>query len=182
MPKKRKAPRPLRVSVTAALLVALSIVCGKFLQFPVGEALRFSLENLPVLLAGMLFGPLTGGLVGVLADLVGSVLRGYAINPFVTLGAAAIGLVGGGIYRLTPRFGCGWRVALAVALAHLIGSVGIKTVGLAVYYTMPYAELLLWRVLNYAIVGVAEGVLLTVLMRNKTVTALSAADRKGGAR
>ncbi len=179
MKKNRQSTRPLRVSATAAVLIAVSIVCGKFLQFPVGEALRFSFENLPILLAGALFGPLTGGLVGVLADLIGSVLHGYAINPFITLGAAAIGVVGGGMFRWTVGLPCGWQVTLAVSAAHLIGSVGIKTVGIAAYYAMPFAVLLLWRLLNYAIVGVAEGLLLAVLLKNKALRA--AADRKGGA-
>ena len=90
MPKKGNAARPLRVTVACALLIALSIVCGKFLQFPVGEAMRFSFENLPILFAGMAFGPLAGVLVGTVADLIGCLAVGYAINPLVTLGAAAV--------------------------------------------------------------------------------------------
>lgn len=172
MPKKGKSARPLRVTVACALLVALSIVCGKFLQFPVGEALRFSLENLPILLAGMVFGPLTGALVGVVADLIGCLAVGYAINPLITLGAATIGLVGGMVYRLTERARLGVRVTLAVAAAHLVGSVIIKTFGLAQFYTLPFMELMLWRLLNYVIVGAAEGLLLVALLKNKTLRSL----------
>ncbi len=172
MSKKGKAARPLRVTVACSLLVALSIVCGKFLQFPVGEALRFSFENLPILLAGMVFGPLAGALVGTVADLIGCLAVGYAINPLVTLGAAAIGLIGGGVYRLAKELPLGWRVTLAVAAAHLVGSVVIKTFGLAQFYTLPFTELMLWRLLNYAIVGAAEGLLLVALLKNKTLRAM----------
>lgn len=171
MPKKDKSARPLRVTVACALLVALSIVCGKFLQFPVGEALRFSLENLPILLAGMVFGPLTGALVGIVADLIGCLAVGYAINPLITLGAAAIGLIGGAVYRAL-RLSLALRVTLAVAAAHLVGSVVVKTFGLAQFYTLPFVELMLWRLLNYAIVGAAEGLLLTALLKNKTLRSL----------
>lgn len=172
MSKSSRSPRPLRVTVACSLLVAVSIVCGKFLQFPVGEALRFSLENLPILLAGAAFGPLAGALVGTVADLIGCLAVGYAINPLVTLGAAAIGLVGGGVYRLAGKLPLGWRVTLAVAAAHLVGSVVIKTFGLAQFYTIPFGTLILWRLFNYAIVGAAEGLLLAALMRNKTLRAM----------
>lgn len=172
MSKSSRPPRPLRVTVACSLLVALSIVCGKFLQFPVGEALRFSFENLPILLAGMAFGPLAGALVGVVADLIGCLAVGYAINPLVTLGAAAIGLVGGAVYRLAATRPLWLRVTLAVAAAHLVGSVVIKTFGLAQFYTLPFGTLLLWRLLNYAIVGVAEGLLLVALLKNKTLRSM----------
>lgn len=172
MPKKGSSARPLRVTVACALLVALSIVCGKFLQFPVGEALRFSLENLPILLAGIVFGPLTGALVGVVADLIGCLAVGYAINPLITLGGAAIGLIGGAVYRLAAKLPLGARVAFAVAAAHLVGSVVIKTFGLVQFYTLPFTELLLWRLLNYAIVAAAEGLLLIALLKNKTLRSL----------
>ena len=172
MPKKGNTPRPLRVTVTCSLLVAVSVVCGKFLQFPVGEALRFSFENLPILLGGMVFGPLAGALTAVVADLIGCLAVGYAINPLVTLGAAAIGFIGGLVYRLVRKLPRGGRIALSVAAAHLIGSVVIKTFGLAQFYTLPFGALMLWRLLNYVIVGTAEALLLTVLLKNKTLRAL----------
>ena len=87
------AQRVLRVTVFSALLAAISIVCGKYLAFNMGDFLRFSFENLPIIFAGMAFGPLIGALVGVVADLVGCLLVGYAINPIITVGAAAIGLI-----------------------------------------------------------------------------------------
>ena len=172
MPKKESAARPLRVTVACALLVALSIVCGKFLQFPVGEAMRFSFENLPILFAGMAFGPLAGALVGTVADLLGCLAVGYAINPIVTLGAALIGLLGGAAYRLAKELPLGWRTVCAVAAAHISGSVVVKTFGLAQFYSLPFGALMLWRLLNYAIVGAAEAALLIALFKNKSLRAL----------
>ena len=46
-----------KVLTACALMVALSIVCGKLLAFNVGTILRFSFENLPILLASVAFGP-----------------------------------------------------------------------------------------------------------------------------
>ena len=166
---KNERGMPLYRMAVCAFLVALSIVCGKFLAIPVGEILRFSFENLPILFAGLAFGPAAGVMVGLTADLLGCVLRGYAINPWVTAGGILIGLIAGlgGVWL--RRVPLGWRVALTTALAHSVGSVAVKTIGLSVYYAFPLWELALWRLLNYAIIGVAEAVLLYLLLRHAGV-------------
>lgn len=160
----------LKIMVAVALLTAMSIVCGKYLKIPVGDIMRFSFENLPILLAGMAFGALAGVITGVLADLIGCLMVGYAINPIVTLGAAAIGFLGGIVYRLLKKLPCLPRTLITVVVAHLIGSVLIKTFGLAKFYSIPFFELMLWRSLNYLIVGVLEFIILYFIMRNKSVS------------
>ncbi len=60
--------------------------------------IRISFENLTILMAGIMFGPLVGMTVGICADVIGCIIVGYAINPLVTLGAASIGLISGSIY------------------------------------------------------------------------------------
>ena len=59
------------------------------------------------------------------------------------------------------------RVTVTVFAAHLVGSVGIKTFGLAAYYAFPLWQLMLWRLLNYVLVGAVEGTLLFILLKNK---------------
>ena len=108
--------------------------------------------------------------VGILADLLGCLMVGYSINPIITLGAAAIGLVGGLIPYLIPKgFPRLLRIAVTIGVAHLIGSVVIKTFGLAQYYAMPFLVLMLWRLLNYAIISVLETALLYLLGKNTAI-------------
>ena len=83
-----------RTLTVLALLIAMSIVFSRVLSISTGFV-RFNLGSLPVLLAGIVFGPGAGFAVGALADMIGGILAGYAINPLITLGAASIGLVGG---------------------------------------------------------------------------------------
>ena len=161
----------LKVMAISALLLAMSIICGKYLAIPGGHVLRFSFENLPILLGGMMFGPLLGMVIGVGADLIGCLIVGYSINPLVTLGAAAVGFVGGGLYRFCRRLPAFWRTLISVVGGHLVGSVGIKTFGLAIYYQMPIWELMLWRLLNYLIVGAVEFFLIWLILRNRAVQA-----------
>lgn len=166
---KKRLGSNLRLLAVSAFLAALSIVCGKYLALPVGNVLRFSFENLPILLAGMMFGPITGALVGIVADVLGCVMVAYTINPLVTLGAACIGLLGGVLFRLTKKLPLLWQTCITVILTHLVASVIVKTFGLAAYYDMPFHILLLWRLLNYAVVGVVEWLLLYTILKNQAL-------------
>ena len=166
-----KSSKSLRLTVFLALLVAISIVAGKYLAIRGGDIMRFSLENMPIIFAGMAFGPVSGMVVGVVADLVGCLMVGYTVNPLVALGAAAIGAVSGIVPMLLKKTKIDARLitVITVALAHLIGSVIIKTVGLSSYYDIPFIILMLWRILNYIIVGVADGVITHILLNNKEI-------------
>lgn len=168
MSKNQNQNISLKLTASLAMLVAISIILGKYLAISVGEVLRFSFENLPIIFAGIAFGPLSALLVAVTGDLVGCLLVGYAVNPLVTLGAAAIGLASGFAPMLLKKYSklSGTPlIIITVVLSHLFGSVLIKTFGLAVFYDMPLFILMLWRLLNYAIVSALEILLLCVLFK-----------------
>ena len=168
----------------AAMLAAMSLILGKFLQIPnpVQQIIRISFENLPVLLSGLTMGPLVGAMTGAVADLLGCVLYGYDINPLVTLGAAAVGLVSGFIGNYVLRRPLTLRVVVSVIAAHLVGSVLIKSLGLAAWYLsfhqMGLVELLLWRLLTYTIIAAAECVILCLLLRHRALAGLIERMRK----
>ena len=159
------------------ILAALSIVFGKLLAFNIGELFRISLENLPIILGGIFLGPIFGAVVGMVADLVGCLIVGYTINPFITLGAMAVGLVSGlvvkalSIEKKSSAF-------VAVLLAHLIGSVLIKSAGLSWFYGTDYLTLLGYRCINYALIVVIEYTIIYILTKNKGV--LTMLKRLGG--
>ena len=168
--QKRGINLNLKVLCQLAMLTAISIVAGKYLAIGVGTVLRFSLENLPIIFAGIAFGPVAGTLVGVAADLIGCLLVGYEINPIVTLGAALIGATSGLcalLFSEKKRPPSAEVTVISAIAAHITGSVVIKTIGLAVFYDMPIIILMLWRLLNYVVVGAAEAGLLVIIFRNK---------------
>ncbi len=157
----------LRVMALCSVFVAISIVCGKYLAIRGGEVLRFSFENLPIIMSGIAFGPMAGVAVGIVADLVGCMLVGYTINPIITVGGAVIGALSGILFRLLKKAPLWVSVGAVVGVCHIVGSVLIKTFGLAKFYSLPLAELMLWRLLNYVIIGVIEGILIYALLKNK---------------
>jgi ECF transporter S component (folate family) len=150
--------------VILAMFIALSIVLGKQLSITVG-AIRLSFENLPILMAGIFFGPLAGALVGGCADIVGCLVVGYSINPIVTFGAISIGFISGFVYRSSiesPKL----RLMLSVGIAHVVGSMVIKSIGLYVYYHYAVPVLLL-RVPLYLVIGSLETLIVYTLLESK---------------
>lgn len=63
----------LKVLLISGLFIALSIVLGKQLSFTMGP-IRISFENLTILMAGIMFGPLVGMTVGNMAPMLSAVL------------------------------------------------------------------------------------------------------------
>lgn len=161
----------LRVLVTLSALCAIGIILGKFLAFNITEFMRFSLENITIIFSGIIFGPIYGAVVGAVQDIVGCLAVGYTINPIITLGSAAIGAVSGLIFRLAKKMPPYLKVSLSVAAAHILGSVLIKSTGLALYYALPFVATVLWRILNYVIVGAVEVALLITLLKSKQLLA-----------
>lgn len=79
------------------------------------------------------------------------------------------------------------RLLISLASAHFLGSVLLKSVGLASYYFastgMPIYVLILWRLLNYIIVGGVEFFVLYFVLKNKTVRSkMSERNTWGGAK
>ncbi|MBQ4464354.1 MAG: folate family ECF transporter S component [Oscillospiraceae bacterium] len=157
-----------RVMIVTALLIALSIVFGKLLAFNIGP-LRISFENLPILMAGILFGPLIGLVTGVAADIIGCLIVGYAINPLITLGAALIGLTAGLMYRLPLLRNLNARLVCAVFAAHILGSMVVKSIGLMVYYGYTIQSVGL-RIPLYIGISIVESAVMLLLLTNKAFT------------
>lgn len=169
--QKRQRGGSVKLTVTLSLLAAIGVILGKFLAVNVTEFMRFSLENITIILTGIVFGPVLGAVLGAVQDLVGCLAVGYAINPLITLGSAAVGAVSGVCYILLNRLGKHVRIALSVLAAHLVGSVMIKSLGLCLFYALPLGATVAWRLLNYVIVGTTEAFLICYLLKSKQLLA-----------
>ena len=155
-----------KVLVACALFVAMSIVLGKFLSIKIGDNIRVSFENLSLLLSGILFGPLIGMITAVIADVVGCFLYGYSINPVITLGAASIGFIAGMVSTFSRKKTGIISITVAVFLAHIVGSMVVKSIGLYIWYPSQ-RPLLFWRVPVYLITAAAETAIIYSLLKSK---------------
>ena len=163
--KKKRSALSLRFAVTAAILSALSIVLGKFAAIPIGDSIRISFENLPLILCSVLVGPVWGFGAAVVADLLGCLLRGYAVIPLITVAQAMIGLLPGVFTRFVFRRTTAPTVAIGAAISHVVCSMGLKTFALSATYGTPFLTLLPLRVLTYLGIGALEAYLCSVLVR-----------------
>ena len=171
MKKRGKQARILRMIILCSLLAAMSVVL-KQLSINFGQDIRIGFENLPIIFAGITCGPIAGACVGVVADIVGGVVRYGSVIPGVTVGACVIGLVSGIAYyigkvKLIPLI---LRVIIADVSAHIIGSLLVKTAALSYRYGNPFFVLLGTRSLIYLIVMIFETALIYILLRNKMVS------------
>ena len=156
-----------RTLTMLALLVAMSIVFSRVLSISTGFV-RFNLGSLPVLLAALLFGPGAGFAVGAVADMIGGVLAGYAINPLITLGAGAIGLVTGIAWQKLSDLRTGLRLQISVLLGHFVGSMVINSLALRIFYGYAWSVLLA-RIPNAIVLAAVNTVLLRILLENRSL-------------
>ncbi|MBQ7153065.1 MAG: folate family ECF transporter S component [Clostridia bacterium] len=157
-----------KVLCVSALLCALTFVLAFAAKLIQGTSpLRFTIEGLPIILSGILFGPLIGAVIGVGSDLLSCALSGQAINPLITVGVACIGLLAGLIshyIRTKPGL---LQIILCESVSHLVGSVVIKSVALHTYgYEWAYLAL---RIPIYIGVIVIESILLYLLLQSKII-------------
>ena len=168
-----------RVLTTAALLAALSAVIGILCKnlFTFNIYYRITFENAPVILAGLLYGPVVGAMVGVCADAVSCLMSSNpALNPIISLGAASVGAISG-LVPMVLRRGVRLQTAMAVFLAHLIGQVGIKSIGKMLYFGMPWQGIFIGLGIS-VIVGFMEFMLISWMRYNKSLVRFMGGDNK----
>lgn len=102
--------------VLLALLMALTIVCGRFFLVPIPWTHgNVNLSDASILITAALFGPVGGGLVGGLGTAFLDLISGYAqYAPFSFLAHGLEGLVAGGLFRRFGRKKWGQWLAFAV--------------------------------------------------------------------
>ena len=169
-PSRRAAGKAaLKRLVLGAMLAAMSVVigmfCKSFLNFG-GGLWRVTFENLPIILAGVFLGPVTGGMVGIVSDLTSYLLSPqiYPPNLIVTAGACAVGLVSGLMARFVIRERSAKQISLSASAAHIVGSMIIKPIGLYQFYQWA----VLVRIPLYMVIAPLEIFLLCMLWKQKS--------------
>ena len=128
MKRSRNGIFSTRNLILMAALVAMQIILARFLSIQVSEILRISFESVPVILAGMWLGPLSGAIVALVADVLGTVLSGYGIwFPPIALGPVLVGVISGLSTKYIFRSDLSatrdsWKVVLTVVAAGIVNS------------------------------------------------------------
>lgn len=152
----------LKLMVIVALLTAVQIVISRLFSISLWN-LKIGFGFVPVMLAGIFFGPLAGGLVGGLSDLIGALL--FPIGPYFpgfTLTAALSGAMFGWVLHKRHSFA---RVCGVVLFNQLVLGLLVNSFWISVLYGSPYFGLLLSRLVQYAILVPVEVIVTWLLLR-----------------
>ena len=158
-----------KILIISALLCSMRIVLGKFCAINIGNSIRIGFGGLPIQMAGIFFGPFIGAAVGAVSDLIGCLLRGYSINPIITVGSTCIGLFSGLVFNFALKGMKKYqlpKVALSTLCGHIVGSMIITSLGLYVYYHTPI-QTLAWRIPIYLITSAIETAIIYLMLKTK---------------
>ena len=125
--------------ILMAALIAMQIILARFLSIQVSDILRISFESVPVILAGMWLGPLSGVIVALVADILGTIIHGYGVwFPPIALGPILVGVISGLSTKYVFRSDLSstresWKVVATVLVAGIVNSFLIGTVTTTMY-------------------------------------------------
>lgn len=177
MENKNKIKIGTRDLTKAAFLTATSIVLTRFMYFmvPLGGAntLRISFGEMPLMMTGLLFGPLMGGIGGVAADLIGVLINPQgAYFPGFTLSSMLWGVIPGLfslVYKKKETYEKIYSViniGIAVFVTYIIVSLGLNTLWLSSMFGKGFMVLLPGRVINAVVSIPLQTIIISTLFKH----------------
>lgn len=165
-----KKPRNLAV---CAMLAALSVIFARLI-IPMPNAFtRFSIEAIPIVIAGLLFGPVAGGCVGFVADLVGCLFSGFGYNPLFCIPPILYGVLPGVLRFIVMKKATLPRIFAVYLPPVVIGSILYQSVALAKVYnskgsfSASFTYFLTTRSIQFLVTIIIDAVLTWLLFRSK---------------
>lgn len=158
-----------------ALFAAISIVLTRFLSFylPIVavNTVRISLGNIPIVMAGLLLGPLAGAATGVVADVVGTTMfSALGYFPGFTLSAALVGFLPGVLKLYFKNLDKYSNILIIVFITEAVTSMGLNTLWVSILSHANYFVLLIPRIgITLVMMLIYSWIIYILLKRLKTV-------------
>ena len=162
---------------TMGFLIALSIILTRIasLRLAIGgvEGIRIGLGRLPIILGGIIFGPLAGGLIGAFSDLLGYFINPIgAYMPHFTLTSALTGIIPAAILILMrkdePNI---FDLGIAITTGQVITSIILIPYFLNILFGLPWKVLMLPRIISEPIqVFIYTYIINIILKRNVLIS------------
>lgn len=155
-----------------ALLAALNVVLSRLIGLMPNASSRFSIEAVPLFLAGMFFGPVAGGMVGFAGDFVGCLFSPFGYNPIFSVPPILYGVFGGLMRRYLSANVSIPRLAVAFLLPVVLGSILYQSATLAyMYYEGVFLDGFLFylstRSVQFAVTLVLDVLIIYFLFRSR---------------
>ena len=147
----------------AGMLVAISIVLS-FLRVVISSVLEISFAFLPLAAGGLLYGPVVGGIMGILSDVLGYFIRPNGpFFPGFTLNALISGILYGlFLYKKPVTLK---RVIIVSALITILINLLLNSLWLSMMYGKAFVVLLTARIVKNVVMFPINTALLMVLLK-----------------
>ena len=164
MQKNSKQQWSVKTLVFMALLIAIQLVLSRVFVIDLG-VYRITLGTVATILAGLWMGPVAGGVCGLVSDIIGCFIKGYAINPLITLAAITWGVLPGLAKKLMAEKSKKTKTVImcvTVFISAILGTLVFTTAGLVLMGANVFA-IMPGRLVQFAIMTPIYCVLTTLL-------------------
>jgi ECF transporter S component (folate family) len=154
--------RDVRVMTSAALLSAIAIILG-FFKIPVTQVIEIRFAMLPIAVSGCLFGPVVGGIVGMVADIGGYLVKPTGpFFPGFTITSMVSGVIFGFmLYRQKPA---PLRILMSQIVYTIICGVLLNSLWLSMLYGNGFIPVLTARFVKEIIMIPINTIMLVTIM------------------
>ncbi len=150
------------------MLTAVSVILG-YLKIPVTSLIEIRFTNLPIAVGGALLGPVAGGLVGALSDIVQYLAKPTGpFFPGFTISSCVTGIIFGLVLKSKNEPASSIsikRIILAEVLVTLLVSLPLNSLWLSMLYGNGFIAVLSSRLLKELVMFPINTVLLTAVIK-----------------
>lgn len=174
---QKKQTWNVKTLVFMALLVAMHLVLTRVLVIDLG-AYRISVGSVCTILAGLWLGPVAGGVCGFASDIIGCFMKGYAVNPFITVAAILWGVLPALVRPLIAnkkKTGKTVGICVSIVVTAILSSLVLTTAGVVIMLGYNFYAIMPGRLIQFAIM-IPIYCVLTCLLYFSPLTAMVAGD------
>ena len=160
------------ILTATAMLVAVNLILTRILPLTNTLSSRLSLGNIPIYIAGIFFGPLAGGVCGLVSDVIGCVVfGGYAPFPALTVSPVMVGVVSGFFSKFLhlDKKRNFLPLLSMVLITDILFELLWKSFGRAMLYGTGFGVQFMARLIEVPLEIVAEVIILFVILKTGTL-------------
>ena len=147
--------------ITLGILIAAEIILNRFFSVNTWN-LKIGFSFVPVVLAAILYGPLSGGIVGGLGDFLGAIL--FPVGPYFPGFTITAFFIGASVGIFLHHRKSVVRIVSVVTVNQLCFSLLLNTVWIGILYNSPFVPLLFSRVVQCIILAPVQIVVIGLLV------------------
>ena len=174
---QKKQTWNVKTLVFMAILIAMHLVLTRVLVIDLG-AYRISVGSVTTILAGLWLGPIAGGVCGLCADIIGCFMKGYAVNPFITVAAILWGVLPALARPLLAnkkKTGKTVVICISIVITAILSSLVLTTAGLVIMLGYNFYAIMPGRLVQFVIM-IPIYCVLTCLLYFSPLTAMVAGN------